>query len=167
MNKVGYFKVVKEKGSTLVRLKCIDEFSTSRIYHTELRSVAEFVRFHLCDDELAKEHVWVLIYDVKMKLLGIVCVAQGSTMYSNISNADILQAVLLFNAVSFVVVHNHPSGDCTPSVSDQEMTTKLLKAADVIGLTFADHIIMGDKAAWSLKSNHKMYFTLKGDQDEK
>lgn len=166
MTKVGYFKVVKEKRSTLVKLKCINEFSTTHIYHTELQSVAEFVRFHLCDDELAKEHVWVLAYNVKMKLLGVVCVAQGSTVYSNISNADILQAVLLFNATSFIVVHNHPSGDCVPSICDQEMTTKLLKAADMIGLTLADHVIMGDKTAWSLKLNHKVYFTLKGDQNE-
>jgi DNA repair protein RadC len=57
-----------------------------------------------------------------------------------------LRAALLANACSFICVHNHPSGDCTPSGPDINVTRLIRDASKAIDLAFHDHVIVGDKA---------------------
>jgi len=63
--------------------------------------------------------------------------------------ADLIQD----RAAAFAVAHNHPSGKLTPSVEDKEITTRLLKAAKILGLHFLDHIIFSETEWWSYRQN--------------
>ena len=61
------------------------------------------------------------------------------------TSRGLMISLLLANASTFIIVHNHPSGSITPSKPDIVMTQKLNKAAELLGLTFADHIIVGKR----------------------
>ena len=66
--------------------------------------------------------------------------------------ADLIQD----RAAAFAVAHNHPSGRITPSPEDDEITERLLKASEILGLHFLDHIIFSETAWWSYRQNHRL-----------
>jgi len=66
--------------------------------------------------------------------------------------ADLIQD----RAAAFAVAHNHPSGRITPSPEDDEITSRLLKASEILGLHFLDHIIFSETAWWSYRQNRRL-----------
>ncbi|MCL2269957.1 MAG: DNA repair protein RadC [Treponema sp.] len=66
--------------------------------------------------------------------------------------ADLIQD----RAAAFAVAHNHPSGRLTPSPEDDEITDRLLKASDILGLHFLDHIIFSETTWWSYRQNNRL-----------
>ena len=56
-------------------------------------------------------------------------------------------------ASGFILAHNHPSGDPTPSPQDRELTQAIKAAAAIVGIRFLDHLIIGDAAPFSFKAN--------------
>jgi DNA repair protein RadC len=72
-------------------------------------------------------------------------IATGSVAHCAVGIADVLRFVILSGAVSFIVSHNHPSGDPTPSRDDIELTRRLGDAARLCGLRMIDHVIVGDQ----------------------
>jgi DNA repair protein RadC len=77
--------------------------------------------------------------------LGISRVSQGGIGSSAIIASDILRPLITMGATGFVVAHNHPSGDPTPSRDDYVMTEALQRAAKCVGLTLYDHIVIGSR----------------------
>ncbi|HSN96959.1 MAG TPA: JAB domain-containing protein, partial [Candidatus Nanopelagicales bacterium] len=69
-------------------------------------------------------------------------VAQGGQHGCSVSARDILRAALADAAAAMVLVHNHPSGDATPSPEDVEMTRSLAMAGFVVGVPLIDHVIL-------------------------
>ncbi|MDR2718751.1 MAG: DNA repair protein RadC [Treponema sp.] len=72
--------------------------------------------------------------------------------------ADLIQD----RAAAFIVAHNHPSGRLSPSSEDDEITLRLLKAAEILGLHFLDHIIFSETAWWSYRQNGRLKKLTKG-----
>ena len=70
-------------------------------------------------------------------------VSRGGLHGCAISARDILRVVLMAGASAFALVHNHPSGDPTPSVEDVAMTKRVAEAAAVVGVPLVDHVIIG------------------------
>lgn len=91
-----------------------------------------------------KEIVKVVIINNKNVVLKILDVAIGAGNYSNLNIRNILSETIKMNAPKIILVHNHPSGDPTPSKKDLEITEKLQKAADFLGIELLDHIIIGN-----------------------
>ena len=60
------------------------------------------------------------------------------------------------NAVMIVILHNHPSGDPTPSREDLELTQQIARGAQLLGITLADHIVIGDNRYYSFRENHRL-----------
>ena len=78
-------------------------------------------------------------------------------MYSSIFGVrEIFQKALLANAVSIILLHNHPSGNLKPSVQDIESTKRAVEAGRLIGVEVLDHLIIGDKSYVSLKEKGYM-----------
>lgn len=109
----------------------------------------------MCDifsaDKLANEHVWLLCLTAKSKLVGLFEVSHGGVDSSVVSPREILTRVCLVGTSWFVLVHNHPSGDHTPSGSDIKCTKKLSEASEILGVAFLDHIIIGDNGYFSMR----------------
>lgn len=68
---------------------------------------------------------------------------------SQLGSREVFVRLCLLGASSFVVVHNHPSGDPSPSIDDNATTKRLKSAADIMGIPLVDHIIIGDSAFYS------------------
>ena len=92
---------------------------------------------------LDQEHVRVLALDTRNRVINDRDQYIGSLHTTHIRIAEILKDPLRVGAAGIVVVHNHPSGDPTPSLADINMTAELEKACKMFDLDFHDHIVMG------------------------
>lgn len=95
-------------------------------------------------DEALAETVYIVAMDTKTKPLNFFCVNKGTVNSSLIDVRGIMIRLLLSNASSFVLVHNHVSGEPQPSNDDECVTKRIVEAANLIGITLCDHIIIGD-----------------------
>lgn len=96
--------------------------------------------------EIAK----VLILNSKNVVLKSINISLGGANFSCIEPKDVLTEAIKMQAPKIILVHNHPSGDCTPSKNDYKVTDRLYEAADVMGIQLLDHIIIGDNTYKSL-----------------
>lgn len=100
-------------------------------------------------DRKAEEYVWLIAANTKMKPIGLFELTHGSVNASQLGSREVFVRLCLLGASSFVVVHNHPSGDPSPSADDNATTKRLKSAADIMGIPLVDHIIIGDSAFYS------------------
>jgi DNA repair protein RadC len=99
---------------------------------------------------LEHEEVWVLCLDGRNGVKSIRRVAQGGLHGCALTARDVLRPPLLDGASSLVLVHNHPSGDPTPSEQDIHMTRSVAVAAEVVGLALLDHVVVARSGSQSL-----------------
>jgi DNA repair protein RadC len=95
---------------------------------------------------LNHESVRVLMLDKNHCLTREQELFRGTAGNTAASSSEILQPVILHRAAGFVLVHNHPSGDPTPSTSDSSLTKRIHEACKLLELHFLDHIIIGHPA---------------------
>lgn len=93
---------------------------------------------------LDREHFWTLALNTKNRLLRIIEVSVGSLNASIVHPRELFKDAVRASAASVVVVHNHPSGDPTPSGADIQLTRRIVKAGDVLGIDVLDHVVIGD-----------------------
>lgn len=93
---------------------------------------------------LDREHFWLLALNTKNQLLKMVEVSVGSLNASIVHPRELFREAVRLSAASVVVMHNHPSGDPTPSSADVQLTRRLAKAGDVLGIELLDHVVIGD-----------------------
>ncbi len=104
---------------------------------------------------LEVEKVLLVMLDNKCKLICDMIVSQGTVNSSVISPREIIIEALKHRAVFFVIIHNHPSGDPTPSNDDYNFTDRLKRAAEIVDIPLLDHIIIGNNQYISLKETGK------------
>jgi DNA repair protein RadC len=98
------------------------------------------------------EQFRVLYLDTKNTLIADEEQAKGTVNHVPVYPREVVKRALETNASALILVHNHPSGDPTPSQSDIEMTAKVKAAAEALGLTLHDHIIIGKSTELSFRS---------------
>jgi len=99
-----------------------------------------------------REQFRVLFLDKRNGLLRDEFVAHGTVDHAPVYPREVVRRALELSASALILVHNHPSGDPTPSRSDIEMTRKVIDAARVFGLEVHDHLVVGRDATASFKS---------------
>lgn len=99
----------------------------------------------------AEEYVYMLAVNKKMKILGMFEVSHGSVDASVCGPREIYLRALLCGASQVVAIHNHPSGDCSPSNEDMKVTKRIREAGNIIGLHLIDHIIIGGETYYSFR----------------
>jgi DNA repair protein RadC len=95
-----------------------------------------------------REHFWALALNTKNQLLRMVEISVGSLNASIVHPRELYKEAVRLSAASIVVVHNHPSGDPTPSGADLQLTRRLSRAGDVLGIELIDHVVVGDGGAF-------------------
>lgn len=100
--------------------------------------------------KLSHEEIWVAYVDNQNRLIEWEKAAKGSTNSTAIYPRDVLERTLALKASGFIMVHNHPGGDPTPSGADIELTQRMQRAAQILVIRFVDHIIITDDACYSL-----------------
>lgn len=93
----------------------------------------------------------VVFLSAKCKLLGHDVISKGSLTASIVHPREVYKSAIQKSAHSIIVLHNHPSGDPTPSKEDLQITLRLKSAGEVVGIPLLDHIIIGDGIYKSLK----------------
>jgi DNA repair protein RadC len=101
-----------------------------------------------------KEHFMVLCLDTRNRLINGKLVSMGSLDTSIVHPREVFKEAVSSCAASVIFAHNHPSGDPEPSKEDVELTKRLAKAGEIIGIDVLDHIIVCDKGYVSLKARN-------------
>ncbi|NRA32400.1 MAG: DNA repair protein RadC [Polyangiaceae bacterium] len=101
---------------------------------------------------LEHEEVWLLCLDANSRLRAARQIARGGQHACALTARDILRPALQQNAAAIVLVHNHPSGDCTPSAEDTAMTQRVQAACVSLGLLLLDHAVVARRGVCSALS---------------
>ena len=110
---------------------------------------------HLMSD-LSFETFWIILLDVKGKIIKTLCMSEGGLTETSIDVRQIFRSALEYGAVSIILAHNHPSGETEPSSSDIHTTRKICEAGKLLSITVLDHIIIGLDTYYSFMDNGKM-----------
>jgi len=105
---------------------------------------------------LDQECLVALFLDTRNQLIRKKTLTMGTLTGSTAHPREIFKEAVTHSAASLIVVHNHPSGDPTPSKTDIALTDRLVKASQLIGIPLLDHLIIGDGKYASLKQLGKM-----------
>lgn len=140
-----------------VKLKCIAELSAriSRSIAKEgliiknPKTISEYFMEALRHRKT--ECVMLACMDTKGELISEKMISQGSVKMAPVSPREVFMEALRAEAVSIILVHNHPSGDPRPSESDMEITEQLNRAGKQLDIPLLDHIIIGDNRYFSFK----------------
>ena len=92
---------------------------------------------------LHRESLRVVLLDTKMHLLRVEEISLGTVNESLAHPREIFRPALIYSAFGIIVVHNHPSGDPTPSDADRRLTMRLAEAANLLQIRLFDHVIVG------------------------
>jgi DNA repair protein RadC len=111
------------------------------------REVDAAVRPRLADAEV--EHFIAIALDAKNRPIGELEIARGGLSACPVSPADVFRALLREAAAGVVFVHNHPSGEPSPSADDVALTERLRRAGDLLGVKVLDHVIIGREGYFS------------------
>ena len=101
----------------------------------------------LCD--IATEEMWVLLLNSSSKLIRKVRISCGGINTAPVDIRVIMKQALYYNAVSFIMVHNHPSGARKPSSADDRLTEAVKKAAETLDIRLVDHVIVAGNNYYS------------------
>ncbi len=92
---------------------------------------------------LSQEQVIVATLDSRLRHVGTTVISVGTVSDSSAHPREVLRPVITRGAYGFVLIHNHPSGDSSPSRADEQVTRRLIEAATVMQVRFLDHVIIG------------------------
>lgn len=95
---------------------------------------------------LTQEQVLCATLDTRLRHIGTTLISVGTVSESSAHPREILRPVITRGAFGFILIHNHPSGDPSPSRADELVTRKLIEAAKLMQVTFLDHVIIGRAA---------------------
>ena len=134
-----------------IQISCISELAKrlSKASYEEPKTIAQYYMEDLRHEK--QEHMKLLMLNSKAKLLGETNISKGTVNASLITPRELFIEALQKNAVSIIILHNHPSGDPTPSREDMLTTKRILDAGALIGIDLLDHIIIGNNCYMSFR----------------
>ncbi len=140
-----------------IQLKCVAELASrmskqkakERLLLDHPQSIADYFMEELRHKE--QEHMVIAFFDTKNRLIGEKTLTIGTVNASLVSPREIFVEALNRRAVCIVLLHNHPSGDVTPSREDRRVTRQVYEAGEMLGISVLDHIIIGDQSYFSFR----------------
>jgi DNA repair protein RadC len=96
-----------------------------------------------------KEYFMALLLDGKNRIIRRVQISEGSLNQSIVHPREVFNVAVRESAAAIILLHNHPTGDPTPSPEDLEVTRRLTEAGELMGIKVLDHIIIGEGAFYS------------------
>lgn len=104
-------------------------------------------------DDKEQEYFYCLYLDNKKRIKKNKLLFMGTINYSIVHPREIFKEAYLVGAISIIIVHNHPTGDVTPSKQDIDTTNKLIEVGNILGIKVDDHIIIGHNCYYSFFEN--------------
>ena len=150
-------RVVKYKTKLTEKQRVILEKEVS-VYCPEIdrkmnspEKIAKLATQYLRMHELPEEYMYMVCLNTKLDMTGVFEISHGNVNSSIVGTREVFQKALLANAVSVIFIHNHPSGESSPSREDVEVTKRLVEAGNILGIQVLDHIVIGRPGYTSLK----------------
>lgn len=109
------------------------------------QKVANFMNKNFKANCLAEEHIWILGFDTAMHPISAFELSHGICNEALASPREVFIRLLLCGAVSWIMVHNHPSGAVRPSAMDNIITSRMVTASELLNIKLLDHIIIGEE----------------------
>jgi len=97
------------------------------------------------------ESCWVIVMNTRRRIEGHFLVATGTLDTLLVHAREVFRGAILANAAAIVLMHNHPSGDPTPSEADIRVTREMIRAGQLLKIEVLDHVILGEPKHCSLK----------------
>ena len=102
-------------------------------------------------DNLDREHFKIIHLNTKNNIIGVETISIGSLNSSIVHPREVFKSAIIKSSASIICLHNHPSGDTKPSRDDIDITQRLIKAGEIIGIKVLDHLIIGEDNYLSMK----------------
>ncbi|MFC2053485.1 DNA repair protein RadC [Chloroflexota bacterium] len=146
---VGLIKSTRIKAAfELGRLASITSLGERPTIHSPADAAA-LVQYEM--SVLEQEELRVILLDTRNHVMGIVTVYKGSLNSSQVRVGELFKEAIRRNAAALIVIHNHPSGDPTPSPDDIALTRAIVEAGKLIDIDVLDHLVIGTGRFVSLK----------------
>lgn len=133
MENIAKIKLILKEDST--------EYSKEKIKTT--LDVVNFLNKVEQANLLPQESTFILCMNSKNEVISYSEIARGGINLCNLDIKSIFKTVLLTNASKFILAHNHPSGDPTPSELDIKVTNKIIEASKIMDIQLLDHVVIG------------------------
>lgn len=123
---------------------------------TQIKEPNDIVKILMNEMQYEKREIAkIVLLDNKCNILKIKDIAIGGNNFVSIGMREILSEAVKINAPKIILVHNHPSGNSSPSEKDCEVTRKLESASKILGIELIDHIVIGNSEFTSIKTIEK------------
>lgn len=146
-----------------IQIACISELAkrlakAKSLKKLEFTCPASIAQYYMEDMRHERQEIMkLLMMDTKTRLIGEKDISKGTVNASLITPRELFIEALQKNAVSIIILHNHPSGDVTPSSEDILITNRIKEAGELIGITLLDHLIIGNNCYSSFYESGLLY----------
>ena len=151
---IGKVKAIQLKAMCELARRMAQPIKRSNIKVMSSADVANLLMEELRFEKV--EYAKLLMLNAKNVVIRIIDVSKGGTNSAVVEPKEILQEAIRAGIPKIILVHNHPSGDSTPSTADIEMTKRLYKAANILGIQLLDHIVIGNGCYTSIFSTERI-----------
>ncbi len=104
--------------------------------------------------DLPREHLRGIYLDTHQRIIRDEVISIGTINSNIVHPREVLKAAIEYNAAAFILVHNHPSGVATPSISDIEITNQIIQAGKIVGINLLDHVIVTKNGFMSVAADY-------------
>lgn len=146
---IGRVKAIELLCLTELTRRMAKEATRDSLRLTAPQSVADYYMQDM--RHRTAEQVLLIMLDSKNRILKDLVISEGTVNTSIMPVREVFVYAVKYEAVNIILLHNHPSGDPTPSSEDIRVTKKIAEAGKLIGISLMDHIIIGDNRYISLK----------------
>ena len=144
-------------GRNAARMSALNEYA-KRMRNTDPRPVIDSARavagiIPASVREAKKEHFLILCLNARRQLIHLETVSIGTLSASLVHPREVYSPAIQHAAAAVVAVHNHPSGDSTPSSEDRDVTRRLQRAGELLGIPLADHVVVSASGFFSFREH--------------
>lgn len=156
---LSVFELMKVKGVGVAKackliacFKFVKRFSSGKLFNVVLSKASDVAKYYMPKiGSKKKEFFYAVFLDVKNKVICDKLISVGTLDSSLVHPREIFKEAVRVSAASLILVHNHPSGDCTPSDEDIKVTNVISDAGKMIGVKLLDHVVVSGCGWWSWK----------------
>ena len=149
INGIGKVKAITLLASVELGRRIALDKKESSVNFYEPSTVADYFMDEMAPYEV--EYFYMLLLDVSNKLIAKINISKGTVSETVASPRECMKEALRYGAVNIILMHNHPSGNPTPSGADILMTERIKRASELLDINLLDHIIIGSKCYVSMK----------------
>jgi DNA repair protein RadC len=150
---IGFATACKLKAALKLGEKALSKHNRYDYQITTPKDVFELLKNDMGSKK--KEHFKILSLTTRKKLIGIDDISTGILDSSIAHPREIFKSAIQNSAASIILIHNHPSGDPSPSDGDVQLTRRIVEAGRIMGIDVDDHVIIADESFASLRSDPK------------